>query len=403
MMTSSRYNGKLNRSLLFSTLAVIGLLLANPLTAQTTRTAKDDSEESTTVGGYGEVHYVEPEGTGKGTVDVPRFILFLEHYFSPEVSFFSELEIEHTKIEGGEDGGEVALEQAYLQYNLSERAKIRAGLLVLPVGIINEYHEPPTFNGVKRPRLDRNIIPSTWREIGVGVVGSVPEVEGLQYRLYLTSGLDASGFSASSGIRGGRLAGAEARMDNLAFSGRAEYLTGGLKLGGSLYYGGSSAGNKELGDGLFDAPVTLYEMDAQFNIENLYLRGLVAGASIDEKINDVLHSTFDSVAQARKYQNPIGTAMRGLYIEAAYNIAKLMNPETSQQLLPFIRYEAYNTMADAQPEITLDQRRDVNFIIAGITFKPTYNTAFKLDWTIANDATDSKLPGEFALGVGYHF
>ncbi|MCE7933419.1 MAG: hypothetical protein DYG96_02375 [Chlorobi bacterium CHB2] len=407
MTTSSCYNRQLGRSWLFSLLAIVGLLSASPLAAQTSRTAKDDPEESTTVGGYGEVHYVEPEGTGKGLVDVPRFIIFLEHYFAPEISFFSELEIEHTKIEGGEDGGEVALEQAYLQYNLSERAKIRAGLMVLPVGIVNEYHEPPTFNGVKRPRFDRNIIPSTWREIGVGVVGTVPEVEGLQYRAFLTSGLNAAGFSASSGIRGGRLAGAEARMDNLAFSGRAEYLTGGLKLGGSLYYGGSSAGNAALGDGLFDAPVTLYEMDAQFNVENLYLRGVIAGGSIDENINEVLHTktVFDSTLQTnvKSYENPIGTAIGGGYIEAAYDVAKLINPSTSQQLLPFVRYESYNTMANAQAGVTLDKRRDVNFIIAGITFKPTYNTAFKLDWTIANDAADSKLPGELALAVGYHF
>lgn len=407
MKTSSSYSPIRIHRFFLSALTVSGLLFANSLNAQTSRTAKDDPEESTTVGGYGEVHYIEPEGISKGLVDVPRFIIFLEHYFAPEISFFSELEIEHTKIEGGEDGGEVALEQAYLQYNLSERAKIRAGLMVLPVGIVNEYHEPPTFHGVKRPRLDRNVIPSTWREIGIGVVGNVPEVEGLQYRAYITSGLNSSGFSASTGIRGGRLAGAEVRMDNLAFSGRAEYLTGGLKLGGSLYYGGSSAGNLALGDGLFDAPVTLYEMDAQFNVENLYLRGLIVGGSIDENINEVLHTTItiDSINQTTKksYVNPIGTAMGGGYIEAAYDVAKLINPETSQQLLPFIRYESYNTMADAQEGITLDKRRDVNFIIVGITFKPTYNTAFKLDWTIANDAADSKLPGEFALGVGYHF
>lgn len=400
-----------NRILHYTAFTVLfGLALSAPsLHAQGTDTGTEHEgmEESTTIGGYGEIGYIEPEGTARGTVDVPRFIIFLEHYFSPDISFFSELEVEHTKVEGNEEGGEVALEQAYLQYNLGEQTSLRAGLVLLPIGIINEFHEPPTFNGFQRPRFDRSVIPTTWREIGLGVVGRVPAVEGLQYRAYVTNGLDAEGFSPMNGIRGGRLEGAEAPLQNLAFSGRLEYLNGGLKTGGSVYYGGSSGGNPELGSGLFDAPVFLYSFDAQFNVENLYLRGIVTGISLDEKINDVLHRSqqFDSISGGivTRYVDPIGTMIGGGYIEAAYDVAKLISPTTTKQLLPFVRYEKFNTMADVPTGTTADPSTDRSYIVAGLTFKPTYNTVFKFDWTMADDATDNKVPGELALGVGYNF
>src|SRR5215210_5411465 len=123
------------------------LLFAPRLAAQ--------EEESTTIGGYGEVHYTNATGPDTpGEVNVKRFVVFLAHSFSERVAFRSELEVEDTKIEGGEAGGEVALEQLYLDYTLSPAATLRAGLVLPPIGILNETHEPPTFNGVERPAFD---------------------------------------------------------------------------------------------------------------------------------------------------------------------------------------------------------------------------------------------------------
>lgn len=380
------------------------LLVKQNAQAQNTATAREpeagaaDESASTSVGGYGEINYVDPEGSPKGVLDVTRFIVFLEHSFSDDISLFSELEVEHTKVEG--DHGELALEQAYLQYSLSERANIRAGLMVLPTGIINEYHEPPTFNGVQRPHFDHDVIPTTWREIGMGVVGRLPEVEGLQYRAYITSGLNAEGFSGAEGIREGRLEGAEASMSSLAISGRLEYLHDGLRVGGWLYYGGSAFGNDAIGEGLLGAPVTMYGADAQANFGDLYLRGVIAGAGIADaqKINDAYHR--DSTGA---YEDPVASAIGGGYFEVAYNVAKLISPGTSRQLLPFVRFEKYNTNASMPGSIAANKQNDRTYIVAGLTFKPTYNTAFKLDWTAADDATDEKIPGQFALGVGYNF
>ena len=161
------------------------LPLALSLLASLTTTAlvgqqQEPATERTTIGGYGEVHYTNRSGArSPGEVNVKRFVIFLSHSFSDRIAFRSELELEDTKIEGGEDGGEVALEQAYLDYRLTDAVTLRTGLVLTPVGIINEVHEPPTFNGVARPQFDREVIPTTWREIGVGAVGNLSASRGL--------------------------------------------------------------------------------------------------------------------------------------------------------------------------------------------------------------------------------
>lgn len=349
---------------------------------------------STTVGGYAEIQYVEPEGSARGTLDIPRFVIFLEHSFSADLTFVSEIEIEHVKIEGGEPGGEVALEQAYLQYHLGERADLRAGLVLIPMGIINEFHEPPTFNGVRRPQFDHDVIPTTWREVGVGITGKLPEVEGLQYRAYVTSGLNSDEFSPDEGIRGGRYEGREVPLNNLAFSARVEYINDGFRLGGWGYFGGSSNANDSLGTGLFDAPVSLVGLDAQYTWEGLQLRGVAGMVNISDakKIN-----------QLRDSSAPIGSAISGGYFEVAYNLMRHIDKESSQQLLPFIRLEKFNTQSSMPAGSVANPANDRTFIIAGLGFKPTYNTAFKIDWTFINDATTANLLGALAVGVGVNF
>src|SRR5690349_2866303 len=152
------------------------LLLVGLTPVVCTHLAAQDSE-TTSVGGYGEVHYTNASGRGTpGSVNVRRFVLYVAHNFSEKVTVRSELELEDAKIEGGEAGGEVALEQLYLDYLISPAFTLRAGLLLPPIGIVNEFHEPPTFNGVDRPVFDQNVIPTTWREIGVGAVGVIPGV-----------------------------------------------------------------------------------------------------------------------------------------------------------------------------------------------------------------------------------
>src|SRR5213080_3788333 len=231
------------------------------------------AQERTTVGGYGEVHYTNSTGPKTpAVVNLARFVVYLAHSFDERLAFRSELEVEDAKVEGGQAGGEVALEQAYLDYRLADWITLRTGLVLPPVGIINETHEPPTFNGVDRPGFDHDVIPTTRREIGVGAVGRVPGAEGLSYRVYLVNGLRAAGFSAAEGIREGRQEGREASFANPSFTGRLEWARPGLMLGGSFWYGGTADTNEAVGTGSFGVPVALLSADARYESGPLALR-----------------------------------------------------------------------------------------------------------------------------------
>src|SRR5258708_4487875 len=163
------------------------------------------AQERTTVGGYGEVHYTNPTGPKTPpVVNLARFVVYLAHSFDERLTFRSELEVEDAKIEGGKAGGEVALEQAFLDYRLGDWITLRTGLVLPPVGIINETHEPPTFNGVERPGFDHDVIPTTRRELGIGAFGTVPGGGGPAYRVALLNGLPAAGPSAGRGVPAGR-------------------------------------------------------------------------------------------------------------------------------------------------------------------------------------------------------
>ncbi len=212
----------------FTLIVALFLFAANTVYSQ--------KEESTTVGGYGELHYNEPNGDRKGQLDFHRFIIYLDHSFNKWITFKSETELEHTNAASGE----LALEQAYLDFHLSERFGIRAGIILPPIGIINLYHEPPTFDGVERPNVDKSIIPTTWREAGAGVYGRLAEE--WTYQLYLVAGLDASGFSGKDGIRGGRQEGVQSKVTNPSVTGRMDYFQiQGMKLGGSFFLGNSAS------------------------------------------------------------------------------------------------------------------------------------------------------------------
>src|SRR5439155_698675 len=130
---------------------------------------------------------------------------------------------------------------------------LRTGLVLPPVGIVNETHEPPTFNGVERPGFDHDVIPTTWREIGVGAVGTVPGGSGLAYRVYLVNGLRADGLSAGEGIREGRQEGRQASFANPSMTGRLEWARPGVKIGGSFWYGGTADTNSAVGTGTWRA------------------------------------------------------------------------------------------------------------------------------------------------------
>jgi hypothetical protein len=353
-------------------------------------TAISQEQPRPTIGGYGEIHYNEPDGTARGQIDFHRFVIFLAHSFTDRISFRSELEIEHTKIEAGAaDGGEVALEQAYLDFHLSDAFGIRAGIVLIPVGLVNLTHEPPAFNGVERPAVDDALIPTTWREAGAGIYGA--PAEGVQYQLYCTAGLNAAGFDAANGIRGGRQEGFESNPVNPSLSGRLDYSPGtGLALGASFFAGGADAGIDSIGS----AAVFLWSADVRYTVNRLSLRGVVADASIG-----------DAGLINRRYGGNVAGRLFGYYVEGAYDILPLIDPASDANLLLFLRYERYNTQARTSGFTPLSQY-DRSDIVLGLTLKPVFNVAVKTDYTWMRNALKgpgTRNTGQFNLGLGYFF
>lgn len=351
------------------------------------------AQERTTVGGYGEVHYTNRTGPDTpGTVDLKRFVLYLAHTFNDQIAFRSELEVEDAKVEGAQPGGEVALEQAYLDYRLSDALTVRSGLVLPPVGIINETHEPPTFNGVDRPGFDNDVIPTTWREIGVGAVGRVPGVEGLSYRVYLVNGLRSAGFTAAAGIREGRQEGREASFANPSFTGRLEWARPGLKLAGSFWYGGTANADSALGKGAFAAPITLLSADARYDVGAFMFRGVAASIWVS-----------DAQAINTRYATAVGSRIAGGYLEAAYNLLHALAPASSQKLNAFVRHERYDTQAAVPAGTARDETLARRITTFGLTYKPTYNTAFKGDYQLLRNKVGTGEADVLSLGIGFQF
>jgi hypothetical protein len=351
------------------------------------------AQERTTVGGYGEIHYTDSTGRGNPpTVDVKRFVVYLAHSFTERIALRSELEVQDAKVEPGRNAGEVEVEQVFLDYRLADWLTLRTGLVLTPVGIVNETHEPPTFNGVSRPAFDQDVIPTTWREIGVGVLGTVPWVAGLSYRVYLVNGLRAEGFSAQGGIREGSGEGQNASFANPSLTGRLEWATLGLKIGGSFWYGGTANGDSALGIGSFAAPITLLSADARSDIGAASFRGEVATISVR-----------DAGAIDQRYATALGSRLGGGYLEAAYNLLAVLAPSSSQKVNAFVRHERYDMQAGVAAGTTKDASLVRRITTFGLTYKPTWNVVFKGDYQLVRNGAGVGEHEVFRLGVGYQF
>ena len=178
-------------------------------------------ERTTAISGYMDFHFNKREFED-GRLDFHRFVLLVTHRFSDRIRFVSELELEHALVEGLEEAGELELEQAYVDFLLSRRFNVRAGMMLVPVGIINERHEPPIYYGVERPFVDTVIVPTTWFEVGAGVHGELGR--GWRYRAYIMSPLNAREFTAEEGLRGGMQKGSDTNIGRPAMTGRLEYV-----------------------------------------------------------------------------------------------------------------------------------------------------------------------------------
>ena len=326
------------------------------------------SGSATTVGGYGELHYnnlSNGAGTDKKELDFHRFVLFVNHEFNDSIRFFSEFEIEHAFVEdtaNGSNAGAVEVEQAYVQFDLGEYTKANAGLFLIPVGILNETHEPPTFYGVERNPVETFIIPTTWWEGGAMLSGN--NASGFSYDIALTSGLDGG-----VNIRGGRQKVSKAIANNLAATGRVKYTgVAGLELASTISYQGNMT--QDSSDDIGSA--ILVEAHARWNVADFTLTGLYARWDIDVK---------ESAPQLDKDKD----VQDGAYIEASYKI----HPKFGI----FVRQNQWDNGGFGD---TKEKQTNVGF-----NYWPQENVVIKADYQAQND-----IAGDFDgfnLGLGYQF
>ena len=348
-----------------------------------------DTETRLPVAGYMDFH-VNKEAGDSFRPDFHRFVLLFGHSFSERIKFWSELELEHSLVEGGEESGEVALEQAYLDFLFTPKFNLRAGMLLTPVGIVNERHEPPSFNGVERPFVESIIIPTTWRELGFGFTGDLGR--GFRYRTYLTSSLDASRFNAEFGIADGKTSGLDASMRNPAWAGRLEFAgIRRLTVGTSMYSG--LAG--------FNAPgvnprVTIANVDARYSIRRVDLRGLFANTWVSKA------GELNRLLRQQTGVNPnVASQMRGYYFEPALHI---LPRRYRQDLIAFGRYERYNTQQKMPAGYLPLEQFNRSSWITGIAYKPAPDVALKFDYVFnRNQSAVVKALNGLNLGIGWWF
>jgi hypothetical protein len=356
-------------------------------------------ERGVSIGGYGEVIYTDPSSRlddgspsdAAATLDLLRGVFYFGYKFNDRILFNSELEIEHaTTGEGAEEKGEVSLEFAYLDFRFREGVNVRAGLLLIPVGFLNERHEPPTYLGAKRPEVERLLLPSTWRENGAGIFGDLGPVS---YRVYLVAGLNAAGFTAE-GIREGRQAGSQSLAEDLALTGRLDWtILPGLLVGASAFVGDSGQVLQTPTGDAIGGKIELWDVHAEWTWRGLQLRGVATETRIAdaEEIN---------VANGLAGDAGVGERIRGAYAEVGYDV--LAPFELDQELIPYVRYEQFNTQEGVPTGFTANPANDRRVLTYGVAYKPIPQVVVKVDFLDDRDEAGTGLD-EFHVALGFLF
>ena len=372
-----------------ATALLIGLAAAPSNAQSTPSNDRPSAGPLSSLSGYMEIQFVNPSNAD-AFIDFRRFVLLFAHRFSDRIRFVSELEVEHAIVEGGEDKGELELEQAYLDFLIDRRFNIRAGQLLVPVGIINERHEPPVFYGVQRPFVDTFIIPTTWFDVGAGVFGDFGR--GWRYRAYVMPPLDATAFTAEEGLADSSQQGSRSVVRHWAGTGRLEYL--GLPrwtFGTSFWSGRSTTGSP-----LLDPRVTMIEADGRGRLRRLELRGEFVRVFLDQA------AELNHLRALREGLDPnLASQMSGAYIEAAHPILPFPSP---REVVGFVRYENFDRQYKMPAGYVPIGAFKGSAWIAGISYFPDPDVVVKVDYTATgNQSSVVAAPHAFSVGLGWWF
>lgn len=328
--------------------------------------------KNTSIGGYGELHMnqlwgKEDETSSKREIDFHRFVLFVEHRFTDNIKLFSEIEIEHV-VSSAEDKGEVELEQAFIDFQYSNNHHVIAGMFLLPIGIINETHEPPTFYGVERNSVERYIIPATWWEAGVMFKGNITEQ--LSYDAAIHSGLNTNA-SSNYDIREGRQEVMEAEARGFGLTTRISYKPlAGLDVNLALQYQTDLTQKSEPDS----VSAFLINVNASYHYKGFGIKVLLADW-------EVSGDGAEAIGADRSF---------GYYIEPSYRI--------NDKWGVFVRWSQYDTTAGSN-----GGKSSKSIANIGVNFWPHESIVIKLDFEDQYNEDELEERQGFNLGMGYQF
>ena len=364
---------------------------STPASAAATPPPATPSEPATVLTSYGEINYNRPTHASQNAqADMRRFVLGYQHRFDDRTKVVTELEVEHG-VSSSDDPGEVEVEQAYVERQLTPNLAMRAGLFLMPAGLLNENHEPTAFYGVERNFVETAIIPSTWREGGVQLVGQFDN--GLTVQGGITTGFDLNKWDATStegresplGSVHQEMALAKAR-DLAAFGAVNWRGVPGLLVGGSLFTGQATHAQA-----VATARITLWDVHARWtpgrwDFSTVYTRGSIS-------------NTADLNAALVGNPTLIPKTFDGFYLQGAYKLWS----QQDYALSPFARWEQFNTAksyADLGAGLTPDAARAERVLTVGANFQFSPGIVLKADYQRFRENADLN---RFNLGLGWSF
>ena len=367
-----------------------------------TEVARTAVDQDTTVGGYGEITYTGYRtNSSRNQADLRRIVLLVGHHFSDRLIFNSEIEWEHA-VTSADDAGESEIEQAFLDYHLAAGPTIRAGLFLMPLGLLNENHEPPVFYGVNRNEVETRIIPTTWREGGVGIHDTTRS--GLEYNIGLTTGFDLTKFGDSSApLASSHQELQLARAHDLALYGSLNYRgVPGLTLGAGLFTGNSTQDNAAFKAdpatpdfGTAKGRVTLWDIHGRWQPGRWDFAALYSAGTIgDAGQMDAALLNFNKANGGSWPYLP--SRFEGWYVQAARKVWE--NGDLS--LSPFMRFEFFDTQATMPQGFDRDPTNRDHVLTAGFSFRVHPQVVIKADYQKYKENT---LNDRYNLGLGFMY
>ena len=333
-------------------------------------------------GGYGEFLGQVFRDQDGDNFDALRWVMYFGKRFSDRWIFNSEIEIEHGTTGATSattsSNGSVSIEFAYIDHLLTDTVALRGGVVLAPLGFVNERHEPTTFLASSRPQTETFIIPSTWRSTALGGYG---QLGGFAWSAYALNGLNGSQFDAG-GLRGGRQSANRASIDNIAFAARLDYVdTPGVVAGISAFTGDSGVNIDE------DLGTTIYDIHAEWNTGPWFMRALFARATVS-----------DTEAFNTRTGENLASDLQGWYAEIGYDLLSLSPDFPDQSLDVFVRYEELDTQQTLSGAFTPNGGIDDTFTTIGVNYKPVSEVVLKTDYTFLQDGDDV-----YRFLIGYAF